>query len=71
MLSIDAIARRYGILPHQVLDLDPWEMGLARVCVQQAANTAAQTVERMSRQGGGLIPTPVPVVVIPSPFGGM
>lgn len=72
MLTIDAIARRYGKLPHEVLDLDPWQLGLAFQCVQQAAASAAQTVQRMAQANqGGLVPVPVPVVVIPSPLGGM
>jgi hypothetical protein len=72
LLTIDAIARRYGILPHQVLDLSPWDLGLALQCLQQAAASAAQTVQRMQQaSNGSMIPTPIPVVIIPSPYGGM
>ena len=72
LLTIEAVARRYGVLPHQVLDLDPWALGLAFECVQQAAASAAQTVQRMQAASkGSMIPTPIPVVIIPSPYGGM
>ena len=72
LLTLDAIARRYGVLPHQVLELSPWDLGLAYQCVQQAAASAAQTVQRMQQGSqGGLVPVPVPVIVIPSPLGGM
>jgi hypothetical protein len=70
VLTVDAIARRYGVLPHQVLEMSPWDLGLAFQCVQQAARSSAQAVQRM-QAAGGILPVPIPVIVIPSPYGGM
>jgi len=53
---LDAIARRYGLLPHQVLELSPWELTLAAECLRQADATQAQAVER-----AGMV---IPVVVL-------
>jgi len=56
LLVIDAIARRYGILPHEVLELDAWQLGLAVECYRQADATAAQLQERINQQGGMVFP---------------
>ncbi len=61
MLLIDQIGRRYGRLPSEVLDLDPWELGLAIQCVQQADATSAQMVDRIRSSKGGMV---FPVVVV-------
>ena len=61
MLLIDQIGRRYGRLPSEVLDLDPWELGLAIHCVQQADSTSAQMVYRIRSSKGGMV---FPVVVV-------
>jgi hypothetical protein len=44
-----------------VLDLDPWELGLAIQCVQQADATSAQMVDRIRSSKGGMV---FPVVVV-------
>jgi hypothetical protein len=49
-------------MPHEVLTLDPWELGLALECLQQSDATAAQLQNRIN-QGGGMV---FPVVVLRS-----
>jgi len=53
---LDAVARRYGCFPHEVLDLDPFELGLALECYRQADATSAQAIERISKRGGMVFP---------------
>lgn len=48
-------------MPHDVLDLDPWEISLAIECANQADATSAQLVERIRNQSGGMV---FPVVVV-------
>ena len=56
------LATKLGKWPHEVLELDPWQIGLAMMCYQQADATSAQLLERMANAG-----TPVfPAVVIKS-----
>ena len=62
-LAIDAVARRYGILPHQVLELDPWDLGLARECILAAERSVSESVAKMQAQGG-FLPMPIPVINI-------
>jgi len=47
------------MLPHQVLDLDPWQLSLALECAQQADATAAQTTDRITNSGGMVFPVVV------------
>lgn len=44
-------------MPHELLELEPWELGLAIQCVQQADATSAQTVDRITSGGGMVFPT--------------
>ena len=61
LLQVDRIAKRYGVMPHDVLDLDPWEISLAIECANQADATSAQLIERIRNQSGGMV---FPVVVV-------
>lgn len=51
-LIVDRIARRYGRLPHEVLDLTPYQLGIALVCVQAATEATATR----ARAGGMVFP---------------
>ena len=59
LLILDQIGRRYGMLPHQVLDLDPWQLSLALECAQQADSTSGQMVDRITNNGGMVFPVVV------------
>jgi hypothetical protein len=56
LLMLDAIARRYGCFPHEVLDLDPFELGLAIESYKQADATASAQIKRISNKGGWVFP---------------
>ncbi len=56
LLTIDAIARCYGRLPHEILELDPYELGIALLCYQTGV---AQRASLASRQGGPVFPVVV------------
>ena len=56
MLLVDAVARRYGVLPHQVLDLDAWQLGLAVLCLDQHHATRTQMCERIVGNKGMVFP---------------
>jgi len=47
------------MLPHQVLDLDPWQLSLALECAQQADATSGQMVDRITNNGGMVFPVVV------------
>lgn len=40
------VARTYGILPHQVLELTPYELAIASVCLETAAQKTQETCKR-------------------------
>lgn len=56
---VDKIARRYGVLPHEVLDLSPGALGLAAACVAIANEDKAITLERMNSGKGIVFPVAV------------
>lgn len=60
MSQIDAIARRYGKWPHEVLLLDPFELALAGLCLQGAAKRAAERARAARRHP--LLGGPIPVL---------
>ena len=53
----------FGRLPHELLELSPYELGLALEVYRQRDATAAQMMERMANNSNGGIPV-VPVVVL-------
>ena len=55
------LGKLFGRLPHELLELSPYELGLCLEVYRQRDATAAQMMERMSNNGG--IPV-VPVVVL-------
>ena len=65
MLQVDALARRYGKWPHQVLELTPFELGLASQCAMAGWEKRGEVIERMQQQTkGGFMPLPVPTFSI-------
>ena len=59
LLILDTLARRYGRFPHEVLDLDLYEMGLALMCYQEADAASAQLMQRLNRDGMPVFPAVV------------
>jgi len=56
LLALDTLARRYGRLPHEILELDLYEMGLTMMCYQEADRASAQLVQRLNRDGMPVFP---------------
>lgn len=61
MLLVDAIARRYGKWPHEVLRLSPGELSIALSTLDAGDSAVAEMVGRISRTKGGMV---FPVVTI-------
>ena len=57
LLLVDALARRAGKWPHEVLELDAWQLGLAILCLEQHDATRAQAVKRIIDGKGMVFPT--------------
>lgn len=45
MLALDAVARRYGKLPHEVEQLTPYQLGLAFLCIERRRESAERHVK--------------------------
>lgn len=59
LLAIGELARSYGKWPHEVLDLDPYELGLAMMVYRERDNASTKLMESMSRQGLPVFPVAV------------
>ena len=44
MLTVHRIAKTYGKWPHEVLNLEPFELAIAEACIQQADATTALNI---------------------------
>lgn len=60
MLIVDALARRYGKAPHEILEWEPWQLTVAVACWRTGEAASAEAVRRAS-QGNGMV---FPVVVL-------
>lgn len=56
LLLLDELGRRFGKLPHEILELSPWQISLAMQCRAQADATAAQMVQRLAGSGKMVFP---------------
>ena len=57
---IGTLAKRYRKWPHEVLELDPYEIGLAMLVYTETEQQSAKQLDAMARSG-----TPIfPVVVL-------
>lgn len=54
--AVDAIARRYGVPPAEVLRWDPYDMTIAMICLQVAENNRAERLAQHNRAGGMVFP---------------
>ena len=50
---------KLGKYPHEILELDPFEMGLLMLCYQQADATSAQMMQRLNNAGSPVFPVVV------------
>jgi hypothetical protein len=56
---IDQVAKRYGRLPHEILDLDVWELSIAVACLMQSDATAGQLMRRLNADNMPIFPVVV------------
>ena len=56
---VDAIAQRYGRLPHEVEALDPYALSMAAICVRRANERSTTAIRDHARHAQ-------PVVVVGS-----
>lgn len=61
-MILGELGKMFGRLPHELLELDPYEMGLALEVYRQRDATAAQLMDRIANSPGGL--PVVPVIVL-------
>ncbi|QDP48294.1 MAG: hypothetical protein Unbinned4944contig1000_18 [Prokaryotic dsDNA virus sp.] len=59
LLVVDQIAKRYGRLPHEILELDVWELSLAMACLIQSDATSAQLMRRLNADSMPVFPVVV------------
>ena len=60
---VDRIAKRRGKWAHEVLELSPEHLTMEFMCLDFAAREANQTIGRL-QQKSGILPVPVPVVLV-------
>ena len=59
LLILDQVAKRYGLLPSDVLELDVWELSLCLACIMQSDATAAQLMKRLNKDSMPVFPVVV------------
>ena len=59
LLVLDQVARRYGKLPHEILELPVWEMSLALACIMQSDATSAHLMKRLNADNMPVFPVVV------------
>ena len=59
LLGLWHLGKALGKYPHEILELDPWELGLCMLCYQQADATSAHLLDRMAKSGTPVFPTVV------------
>ena len=59
LLAVGELARTFGRLPHEILELDPYELGLAMMVYQEREKASTKLMESLSRQGLPVFPVAV------------
>ena len=59
LILIDTLARRYGVPPHEVLEWDPYELGLAVCCLKASDEMVGIMTKRLNREGMPVFPVMV------------
>lgn len=59
LLVVDQIAKRYGRLPSEVLDMDVWEMSFAVACMMETDQVAGGLIKRINKDGMPVFPVVV------------
>jgi hypothetical protein len=56
LVLLDAVARRYSVPPHQVLEWTPYELGLAVACVKAHDELSGVLAKRLNKEGMPVFP---------------
>ena len=59
LIVLDKIARRYGVPPHQVLQWDPYELGLAVCCVKASEEVSKTITQRLNNESMPVFPVAI------------
>ena len=59
LLIVDQVAKRYGKLPSEVLELDVWELSLCMACIMQSDATASVMMRRLNADNMPIFPVVV------------
>ena len=51
LILLDAIARRYGKTPDECLNMTPYQLGLAVLCLKAHDDLAGTIVKRLNAEG--------------------
>jgi hypothetical protein len=61
MLTLDRMARRYGRLPHELAELDPFELSVCLACMLTGEAAQADEIQRVTRNPKAMV---FPVIVV-------
>jgi hypothetical protein len=50
-MIVDAVARRYGVLPHVLLELEPWQLSMAVAAWRTGEAASAEACKHIARDG--------------------
>ncbi len=56
LLAIGELARMYGRLPHEILELDPYELGLAMLVYRERDMQSTRMMETIGKAGMPIFP---------------
>jgi hypothetical protein len=56
LVLLDAVARRYSLPPHEVLEWDPYQLGLAVMCLKAHDDMANMITKRLNNEGMPVFP---------------
>lgn len=59
LLLADQVAKRYGKLPHEILELSVWEMSIAVACMMETDQVAGQLIKRINADNMPVFPVVV------------
>lgn len=59
LLALGELARMFGRLPHEILELDPYELGLAMMVYQARDQASTKLMDQMGRKGLPVFPVAV------------
>lgn len=56
LVLLDAVARRYSVPPHEVMEWNPYQLGLAVLCIKAHDEVAQMITQRLNAEGMPVFP---------------